>query len=181
MRTAVLDACVLYPTVLREILADVAGQGLYRPVWTPRIIAEWIHAADRLGAEGGSVARAEAALLQIRFPQAGIEADEKIAIGLNLPDPADAHVIAAAMVSGAPQIVTANLRDFPRHALPGIEAIHPDAFLTALWASDPDPVESAVASAHKKASDLGIGMEVKPLLKRARLPRLARAITRSQD
>ena len=28
-----LDACVLYPTVLREILIGVAARGLYRPLW----------------------------------------------------------------------------------------------------------------------------------------------------
>ena len=29
---AVLDACVLYPTVLREILQGAAAAGLYEPV-----------------------------------------------------------------------------------------------------------------------------------------------------
>ena len=48
---AVLDACVLYPTVLREILIGVADAGLYTPVWSPRILAEWRHAAARLGAD----------------------------------------------------------------------------------------------------------------------------------
>lgn len=178
MARAVLDACVLYPTILREILADVAAAGLYEPVWSPRIMTEWVRAADRLGPDQSGVARAEAVLLQARFPAAAVEADEALASGFDLPDPADAHVIAAAIAAGAPQIVTANLRDFPRRVLPGIEAIHPDAFLTALWAQRPDPVEAAIHAAHRKATAVGIGMEVKPLLKRARLPRLARAISK---
>ena len=33
---AVLDACVLYPTVLREILTDSAAAGLFQPVWSQR-------------------------------------------------------------------------------------------------------------------------------------------------
>ena len=35
---------------LREILIAVADAGLYTPVWSPRILAEWRHAAARLGA-----------------------------------------------------------------------------------------------------------------------------------
>ena len=51
---AVLDACVLYPTVLREILADAAGAGLYMPVWSARILDEWRHAAARQGLDAGA-------------------------------------------------------------------------------------------------------------------------------
>src|SRR5690606_10011196 len=34
MVRAVLDACVLYPTVLREILIGAADAGLYAPLWS---------------------------------------------------------------------------------------------------------------------------------------------------
>ena len=67
---AVLDANVLFPTILREILTDLAGAGLYVPLWSARILAEWRHAASRLGADQDAVAGAEIALLRIRFPQA---------------------------------------------------------------------------------------------------------------
>ena len=65
---AVLDACVLYPTVLREILILAAEAGLYEPVWSDRILAEWRHAAARLGQ--GEVAGAEIALLRAARPGA---------------------------------------------------------------------------------------------------------------
>ena len=37
---AVLDACVLYPTILREILQAAAEAGLYQPVFSDRILRE---------------------------------------------------------------------------------------------------------------------------------------------
>ena len=63
---AVLDACVLYPTILREILGDCAAAGLFRPVWSQRILDEWRLAADRNGLPAGP----EIALLTDRFPEA---------------------------------------------------------------------------------------------------------------
>ncbi len=175
---AVLDACVLYPTILREVLLDVAGAGLFVPIWSARILGEWRHAAARLGPEGDAVAGAEIAQARARFPGAEVAADEGAAH--DLPDPADRHVLAAALSARAGLIVTANLRDFPRRALvpEGVEALHPDEFLTGLWRRDPDPVAGAVHAAHARAQALGGDMDLRALMKRARLPRLARALAR---
>ena len=51
---------------------------------------------------------------------------------LNLPNPDDCHVLAAAIKGGADVIVTYNLKDFPDQDLKpyGLEAQHPDLFLT---------------------------------------------------
>jgi hypothetical protein len=59
---------------------------------------------------------------------------------LTLPDPDDRHVLAAAIHAGADVIVTFNLADFPPHKLArhGIEAQHPDTFLSWLLATAPD-------------------------------------------
>ncbi len=177
---AVLDANVLFPTVLREILADVAQAGLFRPLWSARILEEWRRAAARQGEDTGRIAGAEIALLTDRFPGAATDADGHRSAGLDLPDPDDAHVIEAALNGGARIIVTVNLRDFPRPALAavGLRAVHPDAFLTDLWARAPDPVAAAAHAAHAKATALGGQMEFRALMKRARLPRLARALAR---
>lgn len=50
---------------------------------------------------------------------------------LDLPDPDDRHVLAAAICAGAQSIVTFNLKDFPEERLSphNIEAKHPDDFV----------------------------------------------------
>ena len=94
---AVLDACVLYPTVLREILIGAAGAGLFQPVWSARILAEWRHAAARLGPAQADVAGAEIALLSAAWPQAEVPGEGSRAAGHDWPDPADRHVAEAAL------------------------------------------------------------------------------------
>jgi hypothetical protein len=42
MVTALLDACVLYPAPLRDLLIELAGAGLYHGRWTEEIHREWI-------------------------------------------------------------------------------------------------------------------------------------------
>lgn len=175
---AVLDANVLFPTILREILIDLAGAGHFTPLWSPRILAEWRHAAGRLGPDQDAVAGAEIALLRARFPQAELPDDGTRAIDLHFPDPADRHVVEAALAGNVPLIVTANLRDFPQHLMAGLglRAIHPDAFLLDLLADDPSAVKTAVQAARDKAAALGGAMPATEMLKRCRLLRLAKAL-----
>lgn len=175
---AVLDANVLFPTILREILTDLAGQGLYDPLWSARILAEWRHTAARLGAEQEQVAGAEIALLKIRFPSAQMPDDGDKVIDLDLPDPADRHVIEAALAGKATMIVTANLRDFPRRTMAALRlrAIHPDAFLLDLHSEQPKLVQASVQAARDKAERAGGDITIPDMLKRSRLPRLNRAL-----
>jgi hypothetical protein len=62
-------------------------------------------------------------------------------------DPGDSHVLAAAIVGNAQVIVTTNLRHFPTEACEpyGIQAQHPDAFLTHALRIDTERVISALA------------------------------------
>lgn len=177
---AFLDACVLYPTVLREVLLAVADEGLCQPLWSPRVLEEWARAAARLGPGQEAVARGEIALLKARRPEA-LVADDAGA-GIVLPDLADAHVAAAARGAGAELIVTLNLRDFPARSLAdlGLRAAHPDAFLHDLWRAHPDAVARAAGRVRAEAERLsGRPQPIRPLLKRAGLPRLGKALDRA--
>ncbi|WP_224815241.1 RSP_2648 family PIN domain-containing protein [Hasllibacter sp. MH4015] len=175
---AVLDACVLYPTVMREILLGAAARGVFTPVWSERLLEEWVRAAARNGgAADAQIARAEAAAVGARFPSARIAPGAEAPLWL--PDPADIHVLATAIAAQAEVIVTMNLRDFPAGEVSAhsIRAVHPDAFLMEAWLADPVPVEEAVRQTHVEAERLsGERLPLRGLLKRARLPRLGKAL-----
>lgn len=177
---AVLDACVLYPTVLREVLVGVAAAGLFRPVWSAPILGEWAAAvARRLGPDGAAAAREEVAALRAAFPEAEVAVRPDAALAYGLPDPFDGHVVAAARAAGAATIVTLNLGDFPPRALRplGLAAVHPDPFLLRLHTAAPGPVAAAAEAVRAKAERLaGTAQPMRPLLRRAGLPRLARAL-----
>jgi hypothetical protein len=177
---AVIDACVLYPTVLREIVLGVARLGLIAPVWSDRLLEEWARTAARHGgASDGALARGDIALVNAAFPNACLAAAPQIEAQLWLPDGGDVHVLATAIAGQAGTILTLNLRDFPvRELAPhGVEAAHPDAALYALWLAHPDQITGVVAGVHAMAQNLsGDRLELRALLKRARLPRLAKAV-----
>ena len=73
---AFLDACVLFPSIMREMLLGAADFGMYEPLWSDRVLEEWARAAARHGEE--SVARVEIALLRNRFPKACVDPQEKV-------------------------------------------------------------------------------------------------------
>ncbi len=175
-----LDACVLYPTVLREILTGVAGQGLYTPLWSERILEEWARAARKIGPTGEMQARAEIALLRARFPNAVATAQDAVEARLWLPDPNDVHVLAAAIAGSADVLLTFNVQDFPRNTLAeeGIQRDGPDTFLLSLWQQHPEVVSDCVKKVWEEAQRLsGESIEQRALLKRARVPRLGKALS----
>jgi predicted nucleic acid-binding protein len=177
-----LDACVLYPTVLREILMGVAGEGLFTPLWSARICEEWRRTAERQSPGDGVIAAGEIALLNARWPEAEIPADAALEQQLWLPDPADIHVLATAITGRAEGIVTMNLRDFPTRELQAhnLHAHHPDALLYRFWQDHPDAVTETVTRVHATAQSLaGEPLDLRKLMKRARLSRLGKALSSS--
>lgn len=176
-----LDACVLFPTVLREVLLSVARAGLYRPLWSSRILEEWARAARRYGPLPEMEARGAIALMEAEWPKASVRIGAATEAKLWLPDPNDVHVLAAAIDGGADRLVTFNLKDFPKREVCewGMRAENPDAFLHGLWLDAPDAVARAVAIVHAEAERrIGAPVTQRALLKRAGLPRLGKALER---
>mgnify|MGYP003132606529 FL=1 len=176
----VLDTCVIYPTVMRQMLLGVAARGVFTPLWSARIIGEWLRAAEKLGREGVAQAHAEAALLDVAWPEAEVTYPAALEARLWLPDAADIHVLAAAIAGSADMIVTLNVKDFPRNILAeeGVSRADPDGFLHGIWQAQPDLVQAVADEVLDEANRLsGRIWEMRALLKKARLPRVAKAVS----
>src|ERR1700722_11940696 len=140
---AFLDASVLYPALLRNILLRLAIDDLYRAFWSRRVQDEWTQALfrDRPDLSPVSIGRTRL-LMEDSIDDAMVSSYEHLIETITLPDVDDRHVLAAAIHCGARVIVTANLRDFPADtlALHEIEARHPDAFILGLLTASPKEV-----------------------------------------
>ena len=145
--TALLDANVLYPAGLRDLLMQLAINGAFRARWTYQIHDEWIRnvIADRPDLEPERVRRV-AALMDSSLTDAHIAGYEALTDTLELPDPNDRHVLAAAITGGVGVIVTNNSKDFPASILEphGIAAMTADAFVLGLLEEDSGTVLEAV-------------------------------------
>ena len=77
--------------------------------------------------------------MDAHFPDCLVEGYEPIIDNLQLPDVDDRHVLAAAIRGQAEAIITFNLKDFPASILEpfGIQAIHPDEFLSDMYELKP--------------------------------------------
>ena len=174
-----LDTCVLYPTVMREMLLGVAKLGHFTPLWSERILGEWERAAAKIGPEGPVQAKAEIALLRAVWPRAEVVLKPGVTSRLWLPDANDIHVLSSAISGHADGIVTVNIKDFPRNLLAeeGLERLGPDQLLYELWLKDRDGLAAVGAKVLAEADRLsGQSWEMRALLKKARLPRIAKAL-----
>ena len=81
-----------------------------------------------------------------------VDGFDKIEMELNLPDPNDNHILAAAIMSKSKVIVTYNLKDFPKEYLNqySITAIHPDEFFIDLLKQKTNQFYLAVRKCHLK-------------------------------
>ncbi|SFK56948.1 RSP_2648 family PIN domain-containing protein [Shimia haliotis] len=174
-----LDTCVIYPTVMREVLLGVAATGAFEPRWSERILEEWARAARKIGPTGEAQARGEIALVQAAWPAASVRWKPSLEDRLYLPDANDVHVLAAAVAASCDAIVTVNAKDFPKHLLAeeGLGRLEPDGLLYRCWLDDPDGVGAVCEAVRAEAERLsGKPWDMRPLLKKARLPRLAKAV-----
>ena len=131
--TVIYDANVLYPSMLRDLLIRVAQAGLVRARWTEAILDETFRnlKANRPDLDPVKLDRTRV-LMCAAVPDCIVDDYEPLEqVFMDLPDPGDAHVMAAALKVQAQVIVTNNLKHFPDETLShwGIEAKNPDDFL----------------------------------------------------
>jgi hypothetical protein len=179
--TVLLDANVLAPALTRNLLLSLAEAEFFRPRWSARIMEETERAIagiclghGRPDPEGDA-AKARGAM-ELAFDDATVTGFEHVERGLHddadLPDADDAHVIAAAIKTGASLTVTDNLKDFPVSVLTtfGLEAKSANAFLADTIDLRPEKAAQAVAVMRARfrrpeitAEDLLLKMEARGL------------------
>ncbi len=129
---AVLDANVLYPAPLRDLLMRLAVADVFAARWSERIHDEWIRNVlkNRPDLTIEQLTKTKE-LMNSHIRDCLVSDHESLETGLTLPDVDDRHVLAAAIKANAQAIVTFNLKDFPESELDkyGVEAIHPDVFI----------------------------------------------------
>ena len=151
--TALLDACVLYPVAMADALLSLATAGFFAAKWTTKIESEWISSLEdnRPDLVGRLNVRRDSMREAVPDWEVPELAWSPLVLGIELPDPDDVHVLAAAIAGHADCIVTSNLKDFPACILMryGIEAIDPDTFIINQW--DLDPVNAIAAFKRMRA------------------------------
>ena len=147
--TALIDANVLAPVLKRNIVLSLAEEGFFRARWSTQILDETERTIAKLVEERRDDPAAHATdqrqRIERAFPDAVVEGYEPLIAGLELPDPDDRHVLAAAIRTAAAIIVTDNAKDFPDDVLAtfDIQRVSTDDFVADIV--DLDPVGSVAA------------------------------------
>ncbi|HEX4180855.1 MAG TPA: PIN domain-containing protein [Caulobacteraceae bacterium] len=142
-----IDTNVLIPFYSKDFFLELGSRGL--PIhWSRSIEAEFRRVWARLYPDKAGQAADILSLMRAVIPDWRAPEPRKVMQAVQLPDPADRHVLAAAVGIGAKVIVTRNLRDFPPSALApfGVEARTPDRVLCDLFDERPDLVAAAGAA-----------------------------------
>lgn len=172
--TVVFDACVLYPSVLRDVLMRLALTDRFRAKWTTFIHDEWTRNLLKNNPTiSPEYLRRTRELMDAHVRDALVTDYEHLINTVELPDPDDRHVLAAAIASKADGIVTYNLKDFPKDALSqySVQAIHPDDFILDLIDLYPADVIGAVRSARASLKNPQLAVhEYLDRLRKLRLP-----------
>jgi predicted nucleic acid-binding protein len=131
----------------------LALTALFRAKWSADVHEEWIIGVlrNRPDLSRQKLERTRY-LMDLHATDALVSGYESLIPGLELPDPDDRHVLAAAIRGRANVIVTANLRDFPQQVIAAfdIEAQHPDDFVMNLLHLAPSVVAPA-AHEHRES------------------------------
>ncbi|MDX6262330.1 MAG: hypothetical protein QOH84_4018 [Kribbellaceae bacterium] len=131
----VYDANVLYPNSLRDLLIRIGQADLVQAKWTDRILDETFRnlRINRPDLDPAKIDRTRR-LMNKAIRDVMVTGYEPLIEALDLPDPDDRHVLAAAIKARAQVIVTDNLKDFPQTKLTpwNVEARSADDFVLDL-------------------------------------------------
>lgn len=126
------DANVLYPSTLRDLLIRIAQAGLIQAKWSDQILDEVFGnlTVNRPDLDPQKLDRTRE-LMNRAVRDCLVTGYEPLIDAVDLPDPDDRHVLAAAIKARAQVIVTNNLKDFLPSALTpwDMEAKSPDDFI----------------------------------------------------
>ena len=155
--TCVLDTNVIYPIEVRDLLFWFAYYDLYTPKWSQHIFTEWQSVMQRRKIPEEEIQK-RLARANHAFPDALVTNYEPLIEGLELPDPDDRHVMAAAIKVNANVIVTNNVKDFPEPYLKqfGLSVKRADDFLAETIDLEPERAVSAFRELvlHRRNPDL---------------------------
>lgn len=174
---AVIDACVLYPFHLRNIIVQAAVDRLTEARWTNRIHDEWMR---NLIANHPSLSierlRVTRRLMDDALPAAMVNDFETHIPKVVIPDPDDRHVVAAGIAARATVIVTWNAKHFPSDVLAkfGLRRETPDVYLSAIFRQAPDLLVGSLANARGNLSKSDVSaIEFVEIMRRQGLVALA--------
>lgn len=150
---ALLDANVLYPETLRDVLLTLAEVGVFQVRWSPDILDEVERNVARRAKTANPTAAPRGAayarrLMEEAFPEAAVDPESYRPLIDSMTNQfKDRHVLAAAVVGRADVIVTSNVRDFPALSCNpfGIDVQTPDVFLTHQFGLAPELVHQSLA------------------------------------
>lgn len=172
----ILDANVLFPFRVRDVLLTFAHDGLFRARFTEQIMAEWTQSLlkRKPWLEGSVTSQAD--MIRQTFDECFVTGHMPLIAGLEMPDKDDRHVLAAAIRCSAQVIVTENKRDFPPELLEeyDIEVLGADEMLVNTYELFPVEAARALGKIRERYKNPRMNLSEFLLdLTRAGLPKLA--------
>lgn len=172
----ILDANVLFPFRVRDILLTFAHEGLFRARFTEEIMTEWTDNLLQLKPWLEDSIKSQVNKIRQTFDECFVTGHMPLIDGLEMRDKDDRHVLAAAIRCSAQVIVTENKRDFPASLLEeyDIEVLGADEMLVNTY--ELFPVDAARALGKVRGRYKNPPMDVSEFLldlTRAGLPKVA--------
>jgi hypothetical protein len=153
MPLVVCDANVFYSIVTTDLILSLGVAELIRPRWTAQIHDEWMRnlRINRPDLDPAKIDRRRQQM-DAAIDDCLVEGYEVLTPQLQLPDPDDRHVLAAAIHARVSVILTYNRRHFPRRVVASykITVQHPDDFIVALLQQCTSEVQDTLEEMRKR-------------------------------